>query len=196
MTDRRIQRTRQLLRDALITLILQKGYEDITVQEITDHANLGRATFYLHYRDKEELLMSSLTETFEELSQSMATEDQQRPLSLIAFRHAEQNQDLYRVMFSGQGTGGIVRQINAYIAERVQKRLVEQFSSLKLPVPLEVISQHIAGSLLSLITWWLENNRPYTAEQMAQSFLKLNGEPFLRALSKAEDASKENLQNS
>ena len=56
--DRRIQRTRQLLHEALIELIQEKGYEAVTVQDILDRANLGRSTFYLHYRDKEELLLS------------------------------------------------------------------------------------------------------------------------------------------
>ena len=58
--DRRIQRTRQLLREALFALIVERGYEAITVQDITERANLGRTTLYLHYRDKEELLKASI----------------------------------------------------------------------------------------------------------------------------------------
>ncbi len=56
MEDRRVQRTRQLLEQALLALLEEQDYESITVQQITDRANLGRATFYLHYRDKEQLL--------------------------------------------------------------------------------------------------------------------------------------------
>src|SRR5690242_13310 len=56
--DRRIQRTRQLLLDSLIQLILEKGYESITVQDIIDRANVGRSTFYSHFQDKEDLLLS------------------------------------------------------------------------------------------------------------------------------------------
>ena len=69
--DRRIVRTRQLLRDSLMSLILEKGYEAVTVQHITDQANLGRATFYLHYKDKEELLVISLESLFDELVKTM-----------------------------------------------------------------------------------------------------------------------------
>jgi AcrR family transcriptional regulator len=58
--DRRIQRTRQLLRNALFALIIERGYESIAIQDITERANLGRATFYLHYQDKEELLKASV----------------------------------------------------------------------------------------------------------------------------------------
>src|SRR5690349_10072505 len=60
ITDRRIQRTRQLLLDALSTLILEKGYEAITVQDLIDRANLGRSTFYSHFQDKEDLLLKGV----------------------------------------------------------------------------------------------------------------------------------------
>ena len=56
-TDRRIQRTRQSLRTALLELIKEKGYDAISIEEITERANVGRATFYLHYKDKEDLLL-------------------------------------------------------------------------------------------------------------------------------------------
>jgi AcrR family transcriptional regulator len=60
--DRRVQRTRALLRDALMSLIAEKGYRAITVQNIIDRANLGRSTFYAHYQDKEDLLLSGMEE--------------------------------------------------------------------------------------------------------------------------------------
>ncbi len=68
--DRRVQRTRQLLRDALMALIVEKGYDAISVQDITDHANVARPTFYLHYKDKEELLLSSVQEIYDDLAQN------------------------------------------------------------------------------------------------------------------------------
>src|ERR1041385_2364465 len=74
--DRRKVRTRQMLRDALIALILEKGYDTTTVEDITNRANLGRATFYLHYRDKDELLLHTLEATFDELVKNL------KPISL------------------------------------------------------------------------------------------------------------------
>src|SRR5205809_7879580 len=61
-TDRRVQRTRQLLQDALISMMIAKGYETTTVQDILDRANVGRATFYAHFADKETLLNSRLAD--------------------------------------------------------------------------------------------------------------------------------------
>ena len=57
--DRRVGRTRRLMHEALMALIVEKGYETVTVQDILDRADVGRSTFYAHYRDKDELLLSS-----------------------------------------------------------------------------------------------------------------------------------------
>ena len=71
MQDRRVQRTRTLLTRALMELIVEKGYQAITVQDIIDRANLGRSTFYAHFLDKEDLLMSGLEEVVHQLIQGM-----------------------------------------------------------------------------------------------------------------------------
>jgi AcrR family transcriptional regulator len=71
-TDRRVRRTRELLRSALLSLIQEKGYERITVRDILDRADVGRSTFYAHYRDKDELLQSG----FEDVRSALAAEMQ------------------------------------------------------------------------------------------------------------------------
>ncbi len=181
--DRRVQRTHQLLRDSLIELILKKGYDAVTVQDITDHANLGRATFYLHYRDKEELLITSLQETFDELVKIVSPitreslESNTPPPVLIAFQHAEQNKDLYRVMLNGQGAMVITRRIQDYLVGVIRQRIEEVVQYLPpntAPFPTDVLVQHMVGSLLALITWWLEEDTPYTAQQMAEMYHRLN----------------------
>lgn len=180
--DRRKVRTRQMLRDALIAWILEKGYDAITVEDITNRANLGRATFYLHYRDKEDLLLSTLESTFDELAKDLkpispeATSAAQAH-ALIAFQHAAENRDLYRVMLSGQGSGSLIRRVREYLATLLQQRmqlLLQQLPSGAMPIPVEIMAQHIAGSLLTLLIWWLENDSPYSAEYMAQTFQQLN----------------------
>ena len=65
--DRRVQRTRQLLNRALMELIVEKGYDSVTVQDIIDRANLGRSTFYAHYQDKDDLLFSGIDEVVHSL---------------------------------------------------------------------------------------------------------------------------------
>src|SRR5438067_9701914 len=99
--DPRVVRTQQMLRDALIALILEKGYDAITIQDITDKAGLRRATFYLHYKDKEELLFAILGETFDELvckidqlRMQLITPEAEMAMHLIIFKHAQENADL------------------------------------------------------------------------------------------------------
>src|SRR5512146_975070 len=102
-TDRRVQRTRQALREALLSLMKEKNYNAITVEEITAHANLGRTTFYLHYQDKEALLLEKFADLIHELvreiSQVSVLEWQQqqkipqRPVLMI-FQHVAENEEL------------------------------------------------------------------------------------------------------
>lgn len=178
-TDRRVRRTRQLLRDALMALILEKGYDSVTVQDITDRANLGRATFYLHYRDKEELLTrsveaiyESLTEHIEPLSRDLMITQRKLPLEAV-FRHAAENRDLYRVIVRGQGTNAVVMRIRGLIAANIQCQFESWSLAAESKMTLEVISHFIAGSLLAMMTWWLEHNMPYTPDEMSDLFSAL-----------------------
>jgi AcrR family transcriptional regulator len=191
--DRRAQRTRQLLRDALMELILKKGYEHITVQEITDHANLGRATLYLHYPGgKEELLLQSLKTLFEELSEQLKGVTRENfvtsPPSLIAFEHAAANKKLYRVMLGSHGNSSLQSKIRQLIADAIQEQVSRVVSPDLLPVPLPVLGQHAAGALMALITWWLEADAAYTPAEMAQMMHRLSGQPMLAHILQQEAA--------
>ena len=100
--DRRVQRTRELLQHSLLSLILERGYESLVIQDITDHANLSRAAFYLHYRDKEELLWASVEEVFSELLE-IAPENMPDENPYIAlFNHVAERPRLYRVIVGGR----------------------------------------------------------------------------------------------
>ena len=174
--DRRVIRTRQLLRDSLMSLILEKGYDAVTVQEITDRANLGRATFYLHYKDKEELLAQSLTDTFDQLVAQMGPLTQESeligtPIGLV-FTHAAENSDLYRVILSGQGGHGIRRKVQAYMAAQAKERLLPLMSK-RGEIPDDLLANYMAGSLLGLVDWWLQEGMPHPVEQMIQTYRRL-----------------------
>lgn len=174
-TDRRVQRTCKLLRESLMSLILEKEYESITVQDITDRANLGRATLYLHYHDKEDLLITSLEEIFDELKaliQPVSFKDMlptsENPAILITFRHAAENANLYRVLLSGQGTVSVFFRVRDYLT-RVLKEVVT--ASLQIEdetTTIEVASNFISGAIVMIIEWWLRHDIPYPTEQMAK----------------------------
>jgi AcrR family transcriptional regulator len=180
--DRRVRRTRRRLRDALIELILEKGYDNITIQEITDRADLSRATFYLHYEGgKDELLAISLEEMFDELvesvqdlvyQQSLEATDQNPP-SLLAFKHVAEYHQLYRSLLGDKGVTSVIYRTLNYIARISLKQLEGLKAERQLdntPIPLEVAAQHSAGSLFSMVSWWLENDMPYSPEEMAHIY--------------------------
>jgi AcrR family transcriptional regulator len=182
--DRRVQRTRALLRAALLALIVEQGYDSIRLQDITDRANLRRATFYKHYNDKEELLLSALSENFDVLvreSQHVAQSDSfggktHVEAYLVTFQHAAQNHVLYRNILGSQSGALFARRIREYLAALVMQGL-KTIPPGKLSTPPEVLANYIAGTELSMITWWLENNMPYSAQEMVEMVhrLMLNG---------------------
>lgn len=180
--DRRRIRTRKLLRDALIELILKKGYDAVTVQDITDRANLGRATFYLHYQQgKEQLLMESLRDMFDDLKTRFGTPSRESLLTgelaqrVIPFQHAHEYRDLYRVtLLSEQGTAAIVKGIRQYLADSMRQRLNVAFPGIEPMVPTDVLCNYLSGAMIAMISWWLESNSQYSPEEMAEMFRQLS----------------------
>lgn len=174
--DRRVQRTRALLQESLLALVAEQGYDTLTIQQITDKANLRRATFYMHYRDKEELLLSALAERFDTLAREAEHFSQADGLGgktqleayLVTFKHAQQNYKLYKNLLSGQSGTVFTRHVRDYLAGLIQKGL-HTLPSERLPIPIETLAAYIAGAELAMITWWLERDMPYPAEQMAQT---------------------------
>ncbi|MFW5713582.1 MAG: TetR/AcrR family transcriptional regulator [Brevefilum sp.] len=180
--DRRVQRTRKLLQEALMALILEEGYDAISIQDITDKANLGRATFYLHFKDKDELLLEVmdqfLADFLDQVPQFSQTqwrlEDPKAIIKLFDF--AADHYDLYRILIIGSGGITASRQLHQTIAENIeaciQKEIEEQGAHPI--VPPEFIANYFAGSLLATIYWWLDSDLPYSVEEMAEMFQKIN----------------------
>jgi AcrR family transcriptional regulator len=190
--DRRINRTRRLLRDSLLSLILEKGYSAVTIEEITDRADLGRTTFYLHYKDKEELLLESIEAIANDLkaqilgvlpikadptNQAQFDGSAPREAILLVFQQAAENADLYRIILSGQGASKAPIRIRDFIAgttlEYFKERVLTAGFNTDPNVPLEIVAIYFAGSLLSMLTWWLEKDMPYSTEEMADMFAKI-----------------------
>jgi AcrR family transcriptional regulator len=190
--DRRVDRTRKALREALFDLIREKGYDHITIEEITERANLGRTTFYLHYKDKEDLLLEDFIDLIDEMvSKALAGRPLQRlktrmadhskhadtPVSLslfrpnlIIFQNVARNADLLGIILHNGGAVKIAERLREIILRAVQQLAIasQENSDLEITfeIPIEVIANFYAGSLLGLISWWLDNDMPYTPEQM------------------------------
>ncbi|MFI6317833.1 TetR/AcrR family transcriptional regulator [Nonomuraea sp. NPDC050556] len=176
VSDRRVRRTRQLLRSSLVSLILERGYERLTVQDIIDRADVGRSTFYAHYTDKDDLLLSGLEElasAFEDhMDRHFASRGEPNPV-LAIFQHAEQQRDLYKALAGKRGAevmrAGLRRRVGEVTARRVHHFLPEDGGSVPTPVVLEFL----LSSMFGLLTWWLDNDLPHSPERMADMYMRL-----------------------
>ncbi len=182
LLDRRIQRTRPLLQEALFSLIIERCYERITIADITEQANLGRTTFYLHYRDKEHLLQESIKTLLHDMHLDVEPETEKlctySMVSVRIFQHVARRRQLYQAMLKEAGPTRTIEDVmRTYFTELCQRFLPE--SPLKMKnsslVSSEILAVHAAGSLLGLLSWWLKQDVPLSAENMGAVYCQLMG---------------------
>jgi AcrR family transcriptional regulator len=123
--DCRIQHTRQLLQEALFQLIIEQGYEGISIADITERANLGRTTFYLHYRDKEDLPQESVKALMYHLALDVEPGAEETSTcsehSIRIFQHVERQLPLYRALLREFGLANIGNLMRSYFADLCQR---------------------------------------------------------------------------
>ncbi len=182
--DRRIQRTRQLLLNSLIELILEKGYEAITVQDIIDRANVGRSTFYSHFQDKEDLLLSGferLGDVFESFRNQTSPETTSWGFSLALFQHAEEQRSVFKALLGKRAGVVVLNRIQKALIAMLKGHFQTLFSKKKQPIPLDIFVQYFVSTFLGLLTWWLDHDASYSAAQMNEYYRKLT-EPTIMGL--------------
>ncbi|MBA2679970.1 MAG: TetR/AcrR family transcriptional regulator [Ktedonobacteraceae bacterium] len=173
--DRRSRRTRHLVSDAFIELLLEKSYDAIMVQDILDQAGIGRTIFYAHYFDKKDALESTVEGMMETFSQLIAHREAGQEILLGAdmFGHVHQHWQVFQALVLHGGvalweTGQAM--LSTTIEETLASRLPTKHSS---SVPLAVVSHYLAGAFLNLLKWWLEAEIPCPPEQIDQIFQQL-----------------------
>jgi len=180
-TDRRVQRTRELLQKALIELIGERGYDAITIQDIVDRANVGRTTFYVHYRSKDELFVSCHEAIVSEfrigplhpLSREELLSPEAPPGMTSAYRHLEDARALLYPIFQGKDSLLILRRIRDGSAQEIEANLRAAFAGADSAIPFDVLANYLAGAQIALVQWWLERRQPHTPEKLAQTFHRL-----------------------
>jgi AcrR family transcriptional regulator len=180
--DRRVARTRETLQRALISLILKKGYDAITVEDICEAANVGRSTFYAHYTSKDDLKRSGLEA---HLRQQLvgrqkdtlaAPGDKNRSLgfSLSMFEHARDHADLHRALVGSRGGAiahGSIRQI---LSDLVRGELAATTDKNSADVaPRELIVQYVVGAYMSVLIWWLDGGAKLPPKRIDEMFRRL-----------------------
>jgi AcrR family transcriptional regulator len=181
--ERRKQRTRDRLKQAATELILEQGYDAVTIQEITDRADLGRGTFYVHFKDKEDIVWTILAESVGDLVDRIReyipnTADdvsQLYFLNLAIFEFADANRDLLRLVLGKQGHALLARRATEYIADVMLRNIPKHVVAKVIHgVPIEFVSHYKAGALMEVITWWLEEEVEYSPEELATMYYRLD----------------------
>ena len=185
--DRRTRRSQKLLFDALMELILEKDYESITVSEISARADVARATFYLHFDDKDALLLSSLDALVENIVEEVKQFSKQDLLSgtphpaLAVFEYVQRNPSLFRVTLNGQGGSLMLQRLRHYAAQTAHQAI--ETLEVTPTIPPAFIADFIAGAMLSVLTGWLEAGMKTPPSEMAGMFYSLARPSILGALS-------------
>jgi AcrR family transcriptional regulator len=171
--ERRKNRTHHALKQAALDLVLEKGYDDVTIQDIVDRADYGRGTFYLHFDDKEsvvwEIILDGLAEANQQGAALFATGAYPPGYAgyLVTFLHAQQNRDLYRLMMGSQGSSLLSHRVAEVLAGQIEQAIQGGMYAPDPAVPPQVLAQTIVGALVRLVFWWLETPNEFTPGQMA-----------------------------
>lgn len=127
-TDRRVRRTKSLLHQALIELMLERGYDRISVRDILHRADVGRSTFYAHFRDKDDLLLLSSTDYLRAAVTAPGTDtDVTTPLAPVhtLFQLAAANPEVYQALVGRKSGALLLRTTREMVAEILAERLAE-----------------------------------------------------------------------
>ncbi len=197
-TDLRVQRTQQLIQDALIELSNERGFNAVTVGEIARRAKVNRATFYRHYQDKYGLVEEIFQEAIERMRQDLDPPGEVAlnidPLNppqrwVRLFEHFEEHKNLYRALLGSNGSSWFTARMRDQISDLIEQReqLRDQIPTVQRQAPETGIPRkaaiRLASTLLiSTVTWWLENGKQYSPKQMASLFLEIVLNGYVRVL--------------
>lgn len=190
--DLRVQRTRKLLREALLALLSEKSFSAITVDELTRRAMVNRASFYRHFHDKYELAEHIFDHALNELLVRLgppAPDTRHHYLGegprawAELFTHFIAHERLYRALLDRNGSLWFMRKMRDRMMTRVHERMQEaRQAEERSPIPEDVVLAFFTSAFVGLIAWWFEQRRPYTPEQMAAWLLRLLARGYYDAL--------------
>ncbi len=185
VADRRIIRTRKLLGQALIDLAIEKGYDQITIQDITDRADIGYRTFFRHFNTIDELLLSVMEHIFievekllgmptlAELEQTITTRDYTQ--GQILFQCVKDNEKIFRVLLLERGSSYFIKPLIQFGKDQVKNTFASGISD---QLQLDLASHLMVTSTFALIRWWLENDMPFEPREMGEIVFNMVAVPI------------------
>lgn len=184
--DRRIQKTRKALQKALLEIMVEKGYEAVTVQDIIDRANVGRSTFYAHFQDKDDLFLQGFETLKDEIEGQLngipMSHASPWDLSLMIFEHVQGQQLLYKALSGNQAGNAAMKQVKKFMTGMVKDHLNQNYQiTHEGQISPEILAQFTVSTFLTLLTWWLDTKSTKTPVEMNGIFRQLV-EPAMSAV--------------
>ena len=178
LKDRRLRKTRQGLRQALLTLLKEKRYEDISVQDIIERADVARSTFYAHYLDKDDLLTGQNGIFAESLGHEIAEHSEHERSgsfsSLSWFQHIQAQGDILKVIAKDPAMDIAMKTLRKLIHQNVLDGLQAHHQlGGKAQVPISLLADYLTDTLMSMVKWWYQNDMTYSPQQMDALFKQL-----------------------
>jgi AcrR family transcriptional regulator len=175
--DQRVRRTRDRLGDAMMELLVQKPFDDITVQDVLDGAGVSRSTFYAHYRDKNDLFLSDAEDFFESMATALSRhEDKSERVAPVQelFAHVGEVRPFYNALVESGRMHDVMDLGKEHFARGIEQRLSEIPRSRPIPSSRRsAIAHGLAGNLFSLLTWWVQHGMTLSPAEMDTLFHKL-----------------------
>lgn len=187
-SDPRVQRTRELIRNAFVDLLEETDLEKITVNRITERATINRVTFYLHYRDIPDMIDKIADDIINEMKDALGigrdepkknapeTEEERGP-SVVFIRmleYIEKNAKLFKLLLATKRvpvfTERFQKLITGLIASRIERRLADQ---TPLGVPADIGTWYLHSAYIGTIFFWLQNDMPYRPQFLAEQMMRL-----------------------
>lgn len=182
--DRRTAKTISALRSALIELMMEKHYDSITVQDIIDRANVGRSTFYSHFRDKEDLLVGDWKRFFQVIADhtniTAAENENVAPIEPV-FVHLKDMHALYRALVRSGKTDRLFSVGIDYLAQKLEEKIRQTADISSIGVRPEFFAHLLSLQIFGTLKWWLDRDMPHTPAEMSQMFETLVS-PGIRAV--------------
>jgi AcrR family transcriptional regulator len=182
--DRRVQRTRNALQEALLKLMRERGYNAVTVTDVCAAANIGRSTFYANYKDIDELKHRGFDNHLrQELQQHLklgavhGSAAQSFAFVEPLLHHAHGQLDLYRVLVSKGGAAKTLEILRKSVSLHINSELQKSPVGLG-PLPREAIVQILTGAFMSLLTWWLDAGATLPVSELGAAFRRLAEQEF------------------
>src|SRR5579863_5421702 len=173
VSNLRVRRTRKLLREALIELIEERGFEALTIGELTERAMVSRAAFYRNYQDKYDLVEQIFEEAMSTLLNAVGELGREHPPQVWVkfFEHIAEYERLYRALLGSKGSPWFVRKMRASLSDLVKahERIPggQPAAWLAITFSDEFVPALVSAMLVEAVTWWLDQGRLYTPREIA-----------------------------